>query len=687
MQRLLTIIPILLGLITYASERDSLENIINTQRNKEQSIKAYEFLIPIVVMSNPDSAYTLTDEYYQVSELYGSIEGISSSYGWKSYIKKQQGDIPQAITLLARGIEILEKNKDSTLISDLSSAYNNMASLYQEVENYPEAIEYYYNSLEIRKAINDLNGISNTEYNLGVIYAKIDSVEQSIYHYNQALSILTAINFPPGIAYTKMGMGAVYLKTGKLDSAMNTLEESLSILQMIGDIRGEAHCLYSISNIHLNQKEYNKAIQFAQQAYKYAIQIKSASIQRDASMILYKAYESKKQYPEAFMYYTEYVKMRDSLVNLDNQKAAYQSQLKYEFDKEHYADSLQYAQEEKQKEMDHQLQMDKQQRQNRYLYVGILIIAVIGIIVFLAYRRKRKDNEIIKEQKLIVEEQKNKVVEAHEELEEKNQEIMDSIRYAKRIQSAILPPDKIFKEFLPNSFVLYLPKDIVAGDFYWLEKKNDHVCFAAADCTGHGVPGAMVSVICNNGLNRSIREHHLTDPGKILDKTREIVIQEFEKSEEEVKDGMDIALVSLELRASAESENETPHSHSASHSVLKYAGANNPLWIIRKGTSEIEEIKANKQPIGNYADPKPYTTNEITINSGDTIYLFSDGFPDQFGGEKGKKYKYSKFKDFLVSIVNEPMENQQELIKLEFENWKGKFEQIDDVCIIGVQIS
>lgn len=250
--------------------------------------------------------------------------------------------------------------------------------------------------------------------------------------------------------------------------------------------------------------------------------------------------------------------------------------------------------------------------------------------------------------------------------EEKNQEILDSIKYAKRIQSAILPPDQLIKDQLPNSFILYKPKDIVAGDFYWLEKTEKGVLFAAADCTGHGVPGAMVSVICNGGLNRSVREFGLNDPGQILDNTRELVIQEFEKSEEEVKDGMDIALCKIEA------------------TVLSYAGANNPLWVVRNG--EVLETKANKQPIGKFDNPAPYTTHSMQLEKGDSIYLFSDGFVDQFGGEKGKKFKPSNLRKLLISIQNQSMEHQKTLLDEAFEDWRGTMEQIDDVCVVGVRV-
>lgn len=294
------------------------------------------------------------------------------------------------------------------------------------------------------------------------------------------------------------------------------------------------------------------------------------------------------------------------------------------------------------------------------IWAKAIYIFIATTLVFSVFRLRTKS--LLKKQKILEREISN----ATHQIREQHEEIVDSINYAKRIQSAILPPPKLVKEYLKNSFILYKPKDIVAGDFYWMEQNDNEILFAAADCTGHGVPGAMVSVICNNALNRSVREYGLTDPGKILDKTREIVTQEFEKSEEEVKDGMDIALCSL------------------NGNKLEYAGAHNPLWIIRNG--EIIETKANKQPIGKFDNLLPYTTNTFELEKNDTIYIFSDGYPDQFGGEKGKKYKSGKFKKFLLSIQEHSMEKQRELLDAEFENWRGSIEQIDDVCVIGVRI-
>ena len=295
---------------------------------------------------------------------------------------------------------------------------------------------------------------------------------------------------------------------------------------------------------------------------------------------------------------------------------------------------------------------------------GILLIVALLFSLFRWRIRSLKKTEKKLQFKVIsatkeIRSQKDEIVEQHKE-------IKDSIAYAKRIQSAILPPIKIVKEYLKDSFILYKPKDVVAGDFYWMKQVGNKVLFAAADCTGHGVPGAMVSVVCNNALNRSVREYSLSDPGEILDKTREIVIQEFDKSEEVVNDGMDIALCCLE------------------GNFLSYAGANNPLWVIRDG--EILETKANKQPIGKFDNLAPYTTHKTELKKNDSIYIFSDGYPDQFGGVKGKKYKSANFKKLLLSIQKHSMIKQLEMLDKEFENWKGIIEQIDDVCVIGVRI-
>ena len=285
--------------------------------------------------------------------------------------------------------------------------------------------------------------------------------------------------------------------------------------------------------------------------------------------------------------------------------------------------------------------------------------------IVLAREVERKTKEVVIERDE-ARKQKDEASAQRKIAELKKTEILDSINYAKRIQTAILPPLPDFVSAFSDCFVFYQPKDIVAGDFYWMERLEDVVLFAAADCTGHGVPGAMVSVVCNNALNRAVREFKLRKPAEILDKVTELVLEAFEKSIEDVKDGMDIALCRLDLK----------------NNTLQYAGANNPLWIARD--EEIIATKANKQCIGYNDYFQPFTNHEIDLLSGDTIFVFTDGYIDQFGGEKGKKFKSRPFKKLLLSIQDKVLDDQRKELTKHFSKWKRELEQVDDICVIGV---
>jgi len=271
----------------------------------------------------------------------------------------------------------------------------------------------------------------------------------------------------------------------------------------------------------------------------------------------------------------------------------------------------------------------------------------------------------------IISERTAEVVKQKEVIEMKNKDITDSINYAKRIQEAILPTRERFKSILPDSFILFKPKDIVSGDFYWMAEKGDTVFVAAGDCTGHGVPGAMVSVVCSNALNRAVKEFGITETGRILDKVRDLVIETFEKSgsdKDDIKDGMDISLCSINMKTG----------------LVQWSGANNPLWYIQG--NEIKEITADKQPIGKADNPRPFTTHTLQLQNGNELYLFTDGYADQFGGPKGKKFKYKQLEEKVLEGRSLEMNTQRDNLRTSFENWQGNLEQIDDVLIIGIRI-
>lgn len=317
--------------------------------------------------------------------------------------------------------------------------------------------------------------------------------------------------------------------------------------------------------------------------------------------------------------------------------------------------------EQRRKEATHKAEL----KQNSIILASVIAFLIFTIIflgfIFRAFKNAKKQRDFIELKEKETQKQKQLI-------EEKNKEILDSIEYALRIQTAILPPSRIVKQYLENSFILYKPKDIVAGDFYWMETLNDLVLFAACDCTGHGVPGAMVSVVCHNALNRAVREFGLWQPAAILDKTAEIVLENFSKSEEEIQDGMDISICALNTKTK----------------TLQWAGANNSLFLITNG--HLTETKADKQCIGYNDNVKPFTNHQFKLQSDTSIYLFTDGFADQFGGQRERKLTRNGFRVLLLSIQHLPIQQQATELDKFITNYKQAIEQTDDILVIGVSV-
>lgn len=298
----------------------------------------------------------------------------------------------------------------------------------------------------------------------------------------------------------------------------------------------------------------------------------------------------------------------------------------------------------------------KQAHRNMYFVVTGLII-VIALIAIKLLRTNRKNNKILKSQNEII--------------EEKNKSITDSINYAKRLQTAILPPRNIVDQILPEHFIHYQPKDIVSGDFYWVSHHDTKIMVAAIDCTGHGVPGALLSIVGHNAITQTVNELGILQPAKVLDNMNSIIKKILHQDKgSDIRDGMDMALCTYDKTTQ----------------MLEYAGANNPVYIVSDGKLNI--IKGSKLTVGSMEEEKvePPVNHSIQLKKGDCFYVFSDGYVDQFGGQDNKKFKSSKFQNLLISINSQPMTEQQKIITQTFKDWQGKNEQVDDVLVIGIRI-
>jgi serine phosphatase RsbU (regulator of sigma subunit) len=574
-----------------------------------------------------------------------------------SILKKEAGELGEAIALQNEALDIYELTENA---SGQGNALHNLAVIYRLQDFFEEGMKYDKKALKVRLEGGDKRGEAASLFSIGNTFANhLQNWDSASFYHHKAFEIFKEQGNVRWMAMCYQSFASVAHSTNDLFVAEQYYDSSLVLVQNEGILIMESRALVGLGRIYLNTNRWKKAKLALEKSLKLAEDVGDMEAKIQSTLYLSAAYDSLGLEAKAYPVYRKYVMLRDSLLGAENTRAILDQEYAFNYAQKTLADSLELAKKKEIEDLQAAANIEDEHQRQLLLWIGVAILGLIIAIVYIAYRRKAKDNELIISQKREVELQR-------QILDVKNQEITDSITYAKRIQQAILPPKKLVDEYLNDSFIYYKPKDVVAGDFYWMEKIGDDVFFAAADCTGHGVPGAMVSVVCNGALNRAVREFKLTEPGLILDKAREIVISEFNKSEEEVKDGMDIALCKL------------------SGNMISYAGAHNPLWIMRKG--KLLETKADKQPIGQFDAAKPFTNHLIELQTDDVIYLFSDGYVDQFGGEKGKKFKAKALRELLHSLQQLPLKEQLAELDLNFEKWKGEFEQIDDVCIIGVKV-
>jgi len=599
----------------------------------------------------------------------------------------QQGKYPAALEYYLKALAIDdEMGSKRGIASDLC----NMGLVYTNQENYDKALEDFLKALAINQEIGNKRGISTDLGNIGNVYSSQNNYPKAIEYELKTLDIDKEIGDKAGVASDLNSIGNIYKEQKNYDKALESYLKSLGIDRAIGDLHGIAAELDGIGNVYFFQKKYKQSHIYLDSALNLSKQIGEKEYIKDVYSNMGDLDSAIGNYKEALQDYKNYIVFRDSLVNEENTKKTVQAEMNFEFEKKQTTEKA-----EQDKKDAIASQEKKKQLVIRNSFIGgFALMFALAFFIFRGYRQKQKANIIITQQKEEVEKQKALVEHQKALVEEKNRDVLDSITYAKRLQDAILPPLSLIKQYLPESFVFYKPKDIVAGDFYWLERvtslnlsqgrdfersqpdmpspmgegKDEVILIAAADCTGHGVPGALVSVVCSNALNRTVKEFKITEPGKILDKVRELVLETFEKSESNVQDGMDISLCCINTKT-----NE-----------IQWSGAYNSLWYIQQG--EIKEVVANKQPIGKTDKPIPFNTHKLQLQKGDTLYLFTDGYADQFGGPKGKKFKYKQFQEMLLANSKKPMPEQEKILEHTLNEWKGELEQIDDVLVIGIGI-
>ncbi len=555
----------------------------------------------------------------------------------------QQGNYLKSADYNFKALRFFERAKDTF---NILSSLHSIGYTYMNLEDIPSSIKFYRRALFYAKDFKDKYELNGIYIDISTAFSALRKIDSSIYYVDMAIALSRKEKDDYHYTIALNNKASYYLKLKDYKGALALCSEAEKLnvsaerkLALCDVYENMSACFYSL-------KQSDSAFKYANKGYKIAIELGQTKSLSSYSRIISTIYEAKHQPDSALTYFKLHFQYNDSLKK--------ESQLRGIAQKEFLFEKQNQEQLRAKEQQLAQTKLDKQKQINLIVIIASLVITLFLIIGIINFRQKQKANALVLLQK--------------KALEEKNKEVLESITYAKRLQEAILPPLHFISSHIPNSFILYKPKDIVAGDFYWAEKIGDLFFIVAADSTGHGVPGAIVSVVCSNALNRAVKEFNLTEPGKILDKTREIVLETFAKATSEVKDGMDISLLCID----------------AKNKTAFWSGANNPLWYVKN--NELIEIKADKQSIGKTEFPKPFTTHKITPIENTSFYLFTDGYADQFGGDKGKKFKYKQFLDLLLATNHLSPGEQLNIISKQFEDWKGKLEQVDDVCVIGIKL-
>jgi tetratricopeptide (TPR) repeat protein/serine phosphatase RsbU (regulator of sigma subunit) len=666
-----------------------------------------------------------------IRERIGDQQGIASSYNNIGAIHKAQGRYAEALESYQKALTIRERIGDQ---QGIATSYNNIGVIHDDQGRYAEALESYQKALTILERIGDQQGIANCYNNIGLIHYDQRRYTEALEAFQKALTIQERIGHQQGIARSYINIGNIQYDQGRYPEALESHQKALTILERIGDQQGIADCYGNISNIYGSQGRYAEALEAYQKALTIFERISNpwgmAACYNNIGTIHY----DQGRYPEAleafqkalaiaqplglqdqlddiylnlaqtdsalaasgqnhlwksaYLHHRLYAAYKDSVLNEASIRKQAQLESQYEYEKK---TALLKAEQEKERALaTAQLRQRETQRNLSLLALGI---ALIGLVTFaILYRKIRQQRDLIQKQSdeiqqknLALEqynaelkstnqalEESNRIIQHQAEtLSEKNEEILDSIRYAERIQRAILPSAEKWQRLLPQSFLLYKPRDIVAGDFYWLEETEQYIFLGVADATGHGVPGAFVSIVCANALHKAVLEEGLESPAEILWRVREVVVSQLTQAGEKVKDGMDIGLIRFAK---------------GDRGRAVFAGANRPLWIV--SAEGLLEVAGTRQPIGYVEEPKAFEEVELMLGSRAPamVYAFTDGIVDQMGGPKGRKLLPKGMREWLLSLWSQPVAKQAESLTALFETWRGDRPQIDDVTIVGVRV-
>lgn len=624
-------------------------------RHSNDLVKLMEYhalLGESVYLSDPDSAlyfFLLGDSIAQLVPEAERTDRYYESYSPllnnTAFVSQKRGDIVLAVQLYERCIAIQNKIGDLAL---LGGTYLNLGKLYSEAGE--EDLAFLNFGLAKQNLLDgDLIGQAHCQNGLGHVLFVQGKYEAALNCYYSALNLFQRADHKEGQTRTNINIGQLYFKQKQLAPALECFRISLQFAILTQNLQGQAESYYYLGEIAFRNNQIDSAKYFGEKSLGISKELGYPRNLRDASSLLFRIYQSEGNANKALEMHILLSEMNDSLNNVDKNNAIIKEKLR-----EEYESKTTELKAEQEKKTAIAAEEAKHQRVVNYITLAALVL-VLGFlaVAWRSYRAKKKAHDIITEQKIIV--------------DEKNRNITDSIRYASHLQTALMPQEQIVNEQARSTFIFFQPKDIVSGDFFWSITVNNSLYVAICDSTGHGVPGAFVSLLNMSFIKEAINEKQITSPAAILDFVRDRLVNSFQQ--EQSQDGMDAIIFRIDLSDMSKST---------------YAAANNAPIIVRNGA--VIELRGDKMSVGkSLFATQAFAEFSLSLMKGDTLVAYTDGFADQFGGPNGKKYKYKNLNQFLVNAIAKDPTAIKVSLENEFNTWKGDLEQTDDVLVYGIQ--
>ncbi|HEY1039338.1 MAG TPA: SpoIIE family protein phosphatase [Bacteroidia bacterium] len=590
------------------------------------------------------------DEAFKIFTETKNNKGKGYVENTRGEIRMYEGQYSDALTSLFSGLKYFEEAKDNDGIARVDI---NIGLIHYYQKNYPEALKYFKEVVETAGYIR----VGDASLYIGKVYVEQDNYAEAKKYLETANKIGTQNMDNYIISDCMYLLGRTDVFYGDKKEAEKKFQKALNIKYELEDFAGIAACSNQLGLLYLGNNNIKDAISFFRKAFVVSQEKGIKEETKQACLGLSNAFNYEKMYDSAYFYLKQNNKITEELMGEEASKKLAEIEA-----------SLAAQKKEAEVESERKVQAFTKKV---IIFSSIGLLLVMIIITYILYNRNKLKQKANQELAAI-----NKEIEHQRDIiEEKHKEITDSINYAERIQRSMLASKKILDQRLlgeENYFILFKPKDVVSGDFYWAsDLANGNFVMVTADSTGHGVPGAIMSMLNMNSLKEAVKED-LTQPADILNYTRRVIISTLanDGSAEGGKDGMDCNCLVYDIK----------------NKKLSFSAANNPVWIVR-GT-EVLEYKSDKMPVGKHdRQDVPFTQHDVELQSGDMVYALTDGFPDQFGGEKGKKFMSKNLRELLIANAHLSLKNQKALLDKTFAEWVGNLEQVDDVTVVGVRIN